>query len=278
MEWETSLTKDPFVKPVWPIVLLLILTVNVPATTLQRSPRAIWVWDKPPATELFSFARANGVHDLFVFVTVPVNARDLARLETYRAAAAGSDIILYALGGEKSWAQDPSAATQWETGALATGAFTGAHFDVESIDNYCGGVSQYLNLLDMIRANSTARVEVDVKAAWAKCSAPGSVSLADAIIAKTDQVTVLSFSKKATGRSSIFALGQYWLLRGNLAHKPMRLAVDTTEDSPPGQTFRKFTNTRMQTVLATVDRLAAPYGSYRGIAIEDYAGWRALAP
>jgi len=238
----------------------------------------VWVWNKPPASELFSFARANGVTDLFVFVASPVSARDHARFETYRAAAAGSGIHLYALGGEKSWAQDPGAATAWETAALATGDFEGAHFDVESIDNSCAGSSQYLALLDSIRANSNARVEVDVRTPWAKCPAPEYASLPDAIIAKTDQVTVLSFSKKATGRSSIFALGQYWLLRANRAHKPMRLGVETTQDSPAPETFFHFTNAQMQTVLASVDRLAASYGSYRGIAIENYAGWRELAP
>jgi hypothetical protein len=247
----------------------------------------MWVWDRPEVEALVAFATENGVHDLFVSVPADLPASDrLTWFRTLRTRSTAAGIRIHALGSETSWIDDVPAALRWQSAALGTGLFDGVHLDVEPwLHSDWGGagraamLERYLDLLDRAAAATPLRVEADL-AFWLDRVPVAEGRLDEAVLARVDAVTVMSYRTAVTGPDSITATGAAALDAGVRAGKPVRLAVETNHLGPDPvarkQTFWGSTRGRLTTALAAVDAAEAGSASYAGTAVHDRAGWERL--
>jgi hypothetical protein len=270
------------------LLTVLVCSLGSAATAAPATPqRAVWVWDRPQVKTLVAFATRNGVQDLFVSVPADLPASgQLTWFRTLRTQTTAAGIRVHALGSETSWIDDVPAALRWQAAALGTGLFDGVHLDIEPwLHAAWGGTGQaamlgrYLDLLDRLEAATPLRVEADV-AFWLDQVTVPEGRLDEAVLARVDAVTVMTYRTAVTGPDSITALGAAALGAGARAGKPVRLAVETNyHGSDPvsrKQTFWGSTQAQLATALAAVDSAEAGSPSYAGIAVHDRAGWEAL--
>jgi len=143
-------------------------------------------------------------------------------------------------------------------------------------------VDGYLEVLRQLQAVSILPLEADV-AFWLETVATSDGRpLDDAVATLVDALTVMSYRTTATGPDSITAVGAHALATGAAHGVPVRLAVET-HDLRPDPDWRKQTffgqrRSTVAVVMAAVDRATAGSTAYRGIAVEDHAGWVALKP
>ncbi|MGZ4617114.1 MAG: hypothetical protein ACXV4A_16325 [Actinomycetes bacterium] len=283
-------------------VRVLVLLTAVLATIAMTSPaaearkttapatagRAMWVWTQPAAKTLVDYAKAHGVTDLFLAVPdhLPTSGAPLTWATSVHDLAAPAGIRLQALGGDPGWVDDPAAAVGWETDALSTGLFTGAHVDLEpwqhpqwSTDQ-AAVVRRYLDTLSQLQAATTLPVEADVAFWLWTITTDDGTPLDTAVLRLVDRVTIMSYRNTATGTDSITDVGATTLARANAAGRPVRLAVETnylgSDATSAKQTFHGMTQTQLTTALAAVDTAETGVATYAGVAVQDYDGWTAL--
>jgi hypothetical protein len=270
------------------LLTLLACSLGPSAGAAPATPqRAMWVWDRPQVKSLVAFATKNGVQDLFVSVPADLpTSGQLGWFRTLRTQTTAAGIRVHALGSETTWIDDVPAALRWESAALGTGLFDGVHLDVEPWLHGAWGspgqaamLQRYLELLDRMEAASTAPVEADV-AFWLDQVAVPEGRLDDAVLARVDAVTVMTYRTTVTGPDSITAVGAAALDAATRAGKPARLAVETNELGPAPvarkQTFWGSSQAQLVTALAAVDAAEVGSAAYAGIAVHDRAGWEAL--
>jgi hypothetical protein len=257
------------------------------ASAQPAGGRGLWVWNQPTAKNLVSFAQSRGITDLFV--SVPANLPASPRLTWVKAVgklAVPAGIRLQALGGDPGWVDDPAAAVAWQDAALSTGLFAGVHVDVEPWQRADCSTDQarvlagYLDTYDRLQAATTLPLEADVPFwLWTLATADGTPVDA-AVLARVDQVTVMSYRDTVTGPDSITDVAARTLAAGVTAGRPVRLAVETNDlGSDPvaaKQTFYGATEAAVNTALDQVDAAEAGVSSYAGMAVHDYAGYAAL--
>jgi hypothetical protein len=249
--------------------------------------RGMWVWDRPKVTSLVAFATKNGVQDLFVSVPADLpTSGQLGWFRTLRSQTTAAGIRVHALGSETTWIDDVPAALRWESAALGTGLFDGVHLDVEpwlhgawGTDGQVAMLGRYLDLLDRLSTASGLPVEADI-AFWLDRVAVTEGRLDEAVLARVDAVTVMSYRTTVTGPDSITGVGAAALDAAGRAGKPARLAVETnylgSDPVSRKQTFWGSSQVQLVTALAAVDAAEAGSAAYAGIAVHDRAGWEAL--
>ena len=105
---------------------------RVSMSALPANTRAMWLWGDSPAAEVVDWAAANGVSEIFVYVSPAVLTNgDLQRLQDMRMRADALKIKLSALGGDSAWVTNHKAALAWQATVLRTKLFAGIHLDVE---------------------------------------------------------------------------------------------------------------------------------------------------
>jgi beta-glucanase (GH16 family) len=258
--------------------------------------RSLWVWTTPDNATLIRFAQAHGISEIFYSVSSNVNVAgtENTRISDLHTRAVAAGIVLDALSGDPTWADNgagTASAIAWENNAMGTGFFVGAHFDIEpspALNTSCNvsEANAFISALDRIHNNGALHgwdMNEDMQIGNRLCTgvAGGYATLTDAIIAKTDQITVMSYRNVASGGNGMWDVCQDAIARARAAGKPARCGAEPANDTPLSITFYGSTATIMGSVLAQVDALAGQSpsaSSYRGIAIEDYAGYAALAP
>ena len=267
--------------------LLAVLALGSPAGAAATSKRATWVWTRPAAKTLVSWAAKQKLAELFVYVGPDLaTSRDLTWVRSVVAQAHSSGIRVAALGGDTAWIDDPAQAVAWQRSAVSTGLFDGVHVDLEP---WTRGdwdtrrsevVAGYLDVLAQLAGATTLPLEADI-AFWLHQVPTASGSpLDEAVMRRVDAVTVLSYRNTATGPDSITDLGAHELATAVAVGIPCRLAVETNylgaDAVSRKQTFYGLGITALTRALATVDGVEAGSAAYNGIAVHDYAGWRAL--
>lgn len=257
------------------------------STAAPQAPRATWVWGRPSTSTLVSFAAGQGVRDLFVSVPWRVTEKptDLAWLRDLRGRASAAGMRVHALGSETSWVDDPASALTWQREALSTGLFDGVHLDVEPWlhADWSGDrdalLRRWLDLLGTLAGDTALPVEADISF-WLHEHAVDGQRVDEAVLARVDAVTVMSYRTTATGADSITGLGGTALAAAARAGKPARLAVETNHLGDDAvsrkQTFHGSTRRVLSSVLASVDAAVRSNPSYAGVAVHDAAGWQAL--
>jgi hypothetical protein len=254
-------------------------------TAMPAKTRAMWLWGDNPAADVITWAVAQGVSEIFVYVAPSVLTNgDLGRLQDMRQRADAAKVKLTALGGEPSWTTDHAAALAWQRAVVTTGIFSGVHLDVEPYllpawgTNPQATEASYLKLLDKMRAGSTLGLDVDVPFWFGQYKA-GKLNLADEVLKRVNGVTVMSYRDAGTGPNSMLAVSQDWLARGARAGKRVRLGAETGALADCGYcTFAEEGAAKMRQELAKVDAATRKTAAFGGIAIHRYEAWRALRP
>jgi hypothetical protein len=269
------------------LVALLLLMVLAPlaaptaanAATAPKS-RAMWLWQQAPVDQVVGWATAHQVRELFV--SFPPNTTDLCWYKQLKAGADAAHLTLSALGGDASWALNPAAATQWVGAVKKTGLFAGLHVDVEPYvlpawnTNRNALVTGYLALLNQLRGSGLP-LELDVPFWYATVAVPGGGNLADAVLARVNRLTVMTYRNTTTGPNSLMDVAHDMLTRAK-AGASIRLAIET---QPLGDckycTYAGRTQATVTGALADIDRLAGGYPAFTGVAVHHFQAWRALA-
>lgn len=267
------------------LLVLLMVAFASPVHAAATPQRAMWVWDRPPPRSLVSFASDQGVQDLFVAVPADV-ADSPGWYRDLRSRTRSAGIRMHALGGDPAWIDQPGSALTWQRNVLGTGLFDGAHLDVEPWRHPAWDtdrdavVAGYLDLLDRLGADTALPVEADVAFWLDQVATAQGGRLDEAVLARVDAITVMSYRDTATGPDSITAVGAAALDAAARAGKPARLAVETnflgSDPVAQKQTFFGQRRTELAAVLAAVDAASAGQSAYRGVAVHDRAGWTAL--
>ncbi|WP_125035467.1 hypothetical protein [Nocardioides sp. LS1] len=265
-----------------------LLAMTPPAQAATPAPgRALWLWDRPDAATVVAFAVEHGVSEVFVSLP-PDLAHDpsLGYYQDLRARTRAAGITMSALGSETTYVDQPKVALAWQRSALSTGLFDGVHLDIEPWAHpdwktaRAALLDRYLALLSTLAGDTTLPVEADI-AFWLDTIKVHGHRLDKQVIARVDAVTVMTYRHVATGSDGILALGAKAIEAATAAGKPVRLAVETNHlgDGPIAlkQTFWSRPEPELTAVLGQVDAGVPAGSTYRGIAVHDYEGWRALA-
>lgn len=268
------------------MALVPTATASVGAARPDGVDRATWVWGRPRARSLVAFAVERSVDDLFVSVPDDLpRSGELAWFRNLRTRTAAAGVGVHALGSETSWVDDPQAALAWQSAALGTGLFDGVHLDVEPWlhdrwdSDRAAVVHGYLGLLEAMNTATSRRFEVDI-AFWLDQVETEEGRLDEAVLARVDAVTVLSYRNTVLGSDSITGVAANALAAAARADKPARLAVETnflgTDPVSLKQTFHGASRSDLAAALAAVDSAMASSPAYRGVAVHDFSGWAAL--
>lgn len=284
-------------------LMLLVTTASSACGKTVSLPRAMWVWNRPATTKLISWANKKNVKELYVYVhDGSFSGRELSWLRDLRTRADAAGLRLQALGGEHDWIFDHAAAARWRRAVLASGLFSATHLDVEPHvlpewkSDQAGVMRGYLQMLTAVRAVETAPartsasrrpttgrffdarpLEADVAFWYGALPGTTGGSYGEEILSRVDGITVMSYRDRATGDRSIMSVGSDWLGRAEVAGKPVRLAAEVNRDVLcPTCTFYEEGSAKLSGALDAVDTAASKYGTYRGMAVHDYAGWTKL--
>lgn len=241
--------------------------------------RGLWVWQSARARPLVEFARHHGVDRLWVATTSRIGLGERRRLAATVRRASRHGIEVAALGGDPRWALRHGEAMAW---ARRSAEVVGdLHVDVEPYalrrwdtdrDRLVRG---YLELLERLRA-LPGRLEVDVPFWYGSIPAPGG-NLADAVLARVDAVTVMSYRDRALGTNGIIDISRDWLRRSTQAHVPVTLGAET---NPLPDCERCSFAEEGAAALDREQRLLLRHlhgrPSFAGVAVHDHAGWRKL--
>ena len=240
--------------------------------------RAMWLWERESPEAVAGWAKARSVTTIFAYYDPRADATELTRL---RALCDDAGITLDALGGEPDWTTDHAAALAWARAAAASGLFRGLHVDVEPYllpawaERQATLVPQLLRLLEEL-SRIGPPVELDVPF-WLPTVQVGGENLADAVLARVDGVTVMSYRNTATGGNSMLGVADDLLRRAGKAAKPARLGAETQALGDCAYcTFHGGTDSAMRATLSDVDRAAQRYAAFEGIAVHQYDTWTAL--
>lgn len=260
----------------------------VPAMSARATPIAgvdsVWVWHSRLAADLAARVAELDVGRVFLYVGDADEAGDRNLQQSVRLLH-GEGVRVYALGGAPSWTFRHHVALAWAHRALRLAPFDGVHLDVEphALHDWRRDqqrlVADYLDLLDRVTALQQP-VGVDAQFAYGQIETPGGSTFADDILARADDVTVMSYRDTAFGNNSLTEIATDWLQRANNAGKPVWLAAETNAvPDCPYCTFYDEGQAQLADVLEPVDTWARPrFPTYQGFAVEDLDGWLALGP
>ncbi|HEV7148213.1 MAG TPA: hypothetical protein VGN48_14575 [Pedococcus sp.] len=252
--------------------------------------RAMWVWDTSNPQATVALALDHGIGQLYAAVPAHVDtSAQLSQLKDLSQRATQAGIRVDALGGDPGWIDNPASVVDaWLRPALATGLFTGVHLDIEPYTtpawttSRAKVVKKWLATIDTLRsAAGGAPVEADIPFWLDQVPANGS-TLDSEIIRRTSGVTVMAYRNTADGADGSIALSSKAVAAGESLGRPVRIGQETnnlgTSPTETKQTFYGFPRTAMETQLGLIRSAFAGSTAYAGLAIEDCAGYAAMAP
>ncbi len=268
-------------------LLLPVLAMTAPAGAAPSAGRATWVWNRPPARTLVSWAVKQNLTELFVYVGPGLaTSPDLTWVRSVSDQAHAAGIRVAALGGEPSWIDRPQDALTWQRSALSTGLFDGVHVDIEPWTRTDWDASRepvvagYLEVLGQLAAATSLPLEADIAFWLHTVPTADGTPLDRAVMSRVEAVTAMSYRNTVTGADSITDVGAHALASADAAGIPCRLAVETNflgDDAVSRkQTFHGLPLRTLTKALAAVDAAESGAPAYHGVAVHDYAGWRAL--
>jgi hypothetical protein len=269
------------------------------ATTIGHS---MWLWPGtayPAAASVMSWCKSHDVRNIFLYVyTRNGKVVDLADMRAYANAAKKTNVTLYALNGEAQWIVHPKWVVAWENAVNATGLFAGVHLDTEPNQvkgwkayNKPGAVqadapiiNEMYAMIQALRANSAAtHLEVDVQFSEADYTqalgfpTDGYGSFGEALVALTDELTVMSYRTVLEGNNGLVEISAPMLALAYAHDKPMRLAIETSKDpADPQDSFWGRPQTDVRKMLRAVDGAEASSTAYDGTSVEEYVSWTEL--
>jgi hypothetical protein len=245
--------------------------------------RATWVWNRPAPDDLLAWVRANGVQEVFLGVGRKPGSGDLTWLRTVVELLRGHEVRVAALGGDRSWINNPDSALAWQRAVVGTQLFDGVHLDIEVWGRKDwpnippADVAAYLALLRSLEAECPLPLEADIAFHMHMVPTASDDSLETAVMRLVNGVTVLSFRNTVEGADSITAVAGSALRSAVSVGIPCRLAVETQYLGPAPvsrkQTFHGLGKRALNDALTRVDELLGNNPTYVGMAVHDYEHW-----
>jgi hypothetical protein len=183
---------------------------------------------------------------------------------------------------------------------MKTGAFSGIHLDTEPTEvagwkafDKPGAVAadspiikEMYAMIAAVRANGRGtHVEMDVQFSDSSYTRTrgfpchGFGSFGEALVALTDELTVMSYRTTVNGPNGVHAISAAMLSLAAAHRKPMRLAIETAKDrADPQDSFYGKTLKAVANTLEAIDENEARAPAYAGTSVEDYASWAKLKP
>jgi len=145
-------------------------------------------------------------------------------------------------------------------------------------------IKHFYTMLHGVRANSpSTHIEVDVQFADADYSkalgfpTDGYDSFGEALVADTDELTVMSYRTVLEGNNGLVEISAPMLALAYAHDKPMRLAIETSKDpADPQDSFWGRPQTDVRKMLRAVDGAEASSTAYDGTSVEEYVSWTEL--
>jgi len=279
------------------------------AAPLDAAPSAItttWVWDNAvdPAVDgrgtgyapaspahLVAFARQRSLSTMHVSAPWasdegPVAAWLTDSLVALREAGVDAGV----LGGDPPWLDDPALAVRWMLAATHDRPVTHVQLDVEpwtlpawDADRGASAAS-WLRMLDAVRAQLPAGVELAVDAPWWLTIVPdpdpgGTGTLFDAVLRRVDRVGIVTFIDHARGDTGVLAKSAATVDAAQAAGVPFTIGLETETPEVAGGAEFTFFDEGPQVLEREARAVADALGSrpgFRGIAVEHYRSWRTL--
>jgi hypothetical protein len=272
-------------------------------STEGASPSAIssmWAWGNPidpsqdarglgqPAFQpaaLVSFAQARGLRSVYLSVPWAANQGQFAVwLPQAVDALHAAGISVSALGGDASWAGQPSLAAQWVSDALATASFDAVQFDVEPWAGRPDAdldviVTQYTAMLEAA-AQAAGDVPIGADLPWWLAAKPhGGGTAFGAIASHVQSVAIVAFSDHAAGSDGIIALSAPAVAEASTAGLPFTIGVETDTPEVAGgaqYTFGDDGSGALERETALVRAQFSSTPGYGGVTVEHLLAWRTL--
>lgn len=280
-------------------LLVVAIAVGIGAHSLRAraaspSVKATWFWDTPQiqtdAEGILDFMVASGVNAVYLQINRDVKPDAYKR---FIRAAGEKGIEVQALDGRASWGLESGrpgidAFLNWVEAYQAKAAeeekFSGIHVDIEpyassfwNIEDAAHVAQWQQNVSHIVRRASDMglKVEADLPF-WLGnySSADGTEPLGRWMIRQFDAVTILAYRNTAQAIVNAAIPG---LTEAAGLGVPATIAVETKASSE-GVNISFYTKglAAMDEQLAQAGSLLAEYGSFKGLAVHDYRGWKAL--
>lgn len=262
----------------------------------------MWAWGNPidPAVDargeglpqfepkaLADFAAAH--HLRTVFLSVPWAADEgpfgVWLKESIHALHAAGVTRVAALGGDPTWADDPSLAATWTAAALRAAPFDAIQFDVEpwvvsSDAELPAVVTELQDLYDQAHAAAgSTPIGADLPWWLAAKPQPGGGTAFDALLPHLKSVAIVAFSDHADGTDGIVALAQPAATAAAAKRIPFTIGVETDTPEVAGgaaATFGDDSAALLESETAKVRTQLSNLHYYRGVTVEHLVAWQAL--
>lgn len=245
-------------------------------TTVATQPtRSMWLWDAVDApARIAAFARAERVGE--VFVSVPWGG-PTAAIRALSRELRGQGLRVACLGSGSDWADIPARAAEWAGRALADGGFDAVHLDIEpwAAEDWPAHAQRRLRGLaeavGAVRSATALQIDVDVPA-------PHVAEYPEAfagIMRVASAVTIMAYRDRT---AAILSLSEPARAIAASVGRPYRIGIDTRPSTEPHSTFADDGRRALEREIAPVGVALQSDPHWSGIAVHDYAGWRALRP
>lgn len=261
----------------------------------QVAPRrAVWLWDTPSiahaSNDLLKFAALKNVGTIYLQINMGV---DDSVYQCFISAASSQNITVDALMGAPTWvlpAQERRVqdtldwVTTYQNASRSGQRFAGIHFDIEpyllpewktSQSTVVAGWQEVARKLVTTARLLNVPASADIPF-WLHTirTADSSGTLDRWMIQKCDSVTVMAYRNSCAG---VLDIARTALMQGNAAGRPVWLGIETVASAEGRHiSFAEFDEEYVEKQLADVERTASSTPSFAGVAVHDYAGWRAL--
>ena len=219
------------------------------------------------------------------------------------AAHRAGDIRVEALAGTHRWVETDAGLQDGKdlcaaildfnrAGATPAERFDGIHYDVEHDDWYTGDHwARFIDLITYCQAQVDAYNQtyepivfgVDIPPHFlAGPGSSGQIKCSWDVMAIVDAVTLMDYrdfaDERGDGRTDgIIPRAEPFVADGNALGKPVVIGVELTVNPYDHVTFFEESAAHMEAELRDVSRYFASDWAYKGLALHDYAGWRAKA-
>ncbi|MBD0384223.1 hypothetical protein [Paenibacillus sedimenti] len=264
----------------------------------SNKPKATWLWDtslintSAGRNDILQFAKSQRIGRIFLQVN-PAVAQSAYR--SFIKKASGYGIQVNALDGAPNWALPENRhkitdlvhwVKTYNASALVNERFAGIQVDIEpyllpewTADQNAVAVNWQQSLAyfnELVKMDSTLTTAAAVPFWLDSIQLPdGSGSLSEAIMAVLDETALMSYRDQA---QDVVALAAEEIATGDRLGKKVWISVETNPaPDTPYITFYEEGKAELERQLALIDSMLQGHPSYSGIAVHDYAGWRALS-
>ncbi|MBV9294179.1 MAG: hypothetical protein JO145_01305 [Acidobacteriaceae bacterium] len=250
--------------------------------------RALWVWAPDGSAELLRFAKKESITDLFVQWSTE---GDKHSLRGFIRMAREENIRVYALDGSPEAAlaenhgrvlKEVDAIAAFNESSQPEERLAGIHFDIEPylLAGFDGRAkSQILSEYVDLQRKVAAEVHLH-KAAGLSYGIDLPFwfdrDVVERVLPFVDTIAIMDYRNHASGEDGIVAHALPILGIAQMSHRKVFVGVETAPASLPTISFAGWTKRRMEQEVEDVIRELAGEPAFAGIAIHDYAHYRAL--